>query len=72
MNMPQNMPVDLNNATNVACDECEGEHFSPTFIIKQVSALLSPTGQITFVPIQVFKCDNCFHVNELFLEGLTN
>ena len=66
------MPVDLNSAENIACDECGSEHFSPAFVIKQVPALLSPTGKQTLIPIQIFKCNNCSHVNELFLDGLTN
>jgi len=72
MNLPNHMPVDLNSAENIACDECGSEHFSPAFVIKQVPALLSPTGKQTLIPIQIFKCNNCSHVNELFLEGLTN
>ena len=69
---PQQINIDFSNMDNVTCDKCNGDKFSPTFIIKKISALMSPTGQETLAPIQVFKCDNCSHVNELFLEGLTN
>ena len=54
------------------CDECENDTFTPVFIIKHLSALMSPTGQDTLVPIQMFKCSHCNHINEKFLEGLTN
>ena len=70
--MKQNFNVDLSNADNVKCNECDNETFVPAFIIKQVSALMSPTGKETLVPIQLFKCSKCGHVNEKFLEGLTN
>ena len=70
--MKQNFNVDLSNADNVKCNECDNETFVPAFIIKQVSALMSPTGKETLVPIQLFKCSKCGHVNERFLEGLTN
>tara|TARA_R100000426_G_scaffold51368_1_gene37495 strand:- start:1640 stop:1852 length:213 start_codon:yes stop_codon:yes gene_type:complete len=70
--MNQNINIDLNNVTNMKCDECENETFVPVFVIKQLSALVSPTGKETLVPVQLFKCSKCGHVNEKFLEGLTN
>ena len=70
--MKQNINIDLNNVDNIKCEECGNETFTPVFIIKHLSALVSPTGQETMVPIQLFKCSKCGHVNEKFLEGLTN
>ena len=70
--MKQNFNVDLSNVDNIKCDECDNETFVPAFIIKQVSALMSPTGKETLVPVQLFKCSKCGHVNEKFLEALTN
>ena len=70
--MNQNINVDLTNIDNMKCDECENETFVPVFIIKHLSALMSPTGQETMVPVQLFKCSKCGHINEKLLEGLTN
>ena len=70
--MKQNINIDLNNVDNIKCEECENETFVSAFVIKQISALMSPTGQETMVPIQLFKCSNCGHINKKFLEGLTN
>mgnify|MGYP003127462303 FL=1 len=70
--MNQNINLDLSNVDNIKCEECENETFVPAFVIKQISALMSPTGKETMVPIQLFKCSKCGHVNEKFLEGLTN
>jgi hypothetical protein len=70
--MKQNINIDLSSADNIKCEECENETFVPAFVIKHISALMSPTGQETMVPIQLFKCSKCNHVNEKFLEGLTN
>ena len=36
--MNQNINIDLNNVTNMKCDECENETFVPVFVIKQLSA----------------------------------
>ena len=70
--MNKNINIDLNNIENMKCDECENETFTPAFIIKHLSPLVSPTGQETMVPIQIFKCTDCGHINKRFLEGLTN
>ena len=71
MNNQQSINFNLAEAESVTCEKCNGELFSPAFMIKRISALMSPTGQETLAPIQIFKCDSCSHVNELFLEGLT-
>ena len=74
MTTPNNMNIDPATLEGVLCEapECDNQTFSPTFIIKRISALMSPTGKESLAPIQIFKCDVCGHINELFLEGLTN
>lgn len=72
MNATNNIQIDISQVDNIKCEECDGDHFVPIFIIKRISALMSPSGKETLAPIQVFKCDSCNHVNKLFLEGLTN
>lgn len=62
-----NIPVGLDNTDEIACDECGGNTFHPAFLLRKVSALISPTGKETVVPIQVFACDSCNHVNKEFL-----
>ena len=69
--LPPPMQGVLEDAPCVACDECQSTQFVPAIIIKQESALVSPTGKDTLVPVQVFKCGKCNHINELFLNGLT-
>tara|TARA_R110002110_G_scaffold108401_2_gene270706 strand:- start:790 stop:1011 length:222 start_codon:yes stop_codon:yes gene_type:complete len=73
MNNPNpQLNLNIKDAVDVDCDACKGTEFSPIFLIKRISALVSPTGKDVIIPIQVFKCDKCNHVNELFLDGLTN
>ena len=69
---PPQLKVDLQDAVDVECEMCQNTHFVPAFIIKKIPAFVSPTGQETMVPIQVFKCDKCNHINKPFLNGLTN
>ena len=42
----------------------EGEVFVPAFLLRKVSALMSPTGKETVLPLQLFACANCNHINE--------
>tara|TARA_B110000902_G_scaffold150931_1_gene173503 strand:+ start:171 stop:290 length:120 start_codon:yes stop_codon:yes gene_type:complete len=35
--------------------------------MRKLSALLSPTGQQSMIPIQVFACAKCGHINKVFL-----
>ncbi len=62
-----NIGVGLEQTTELSCDECASTVFHPAFLLRKVSALISPTGKETIVPIQVFACDSCGHVNEEFL-----
>ena len=55
------------NTEPVTCDECKGEYFSPVFMIRKISALMSPNGQEGMMPVQMFQCNSCGHVNESFL-----
>jgi hypothetical protein len=36
-------------------------------MMKKLSALVSPNGQEALIPIPVFACMACGHVNEMFL-----
>jgi len=64
----QRINIDLKNAEDIKCDECENTYFTPTFMIKRLSALISPTGQEIMAPVQLFQCSKCGHVNNKFLE----
>jgi len=74
MTTPNNMNIDPSSLENITCEaaSCDNQTFSPTFVIKKISALVSPTGKETLAPIQIFKCDVCNHINEIFLDGITN
>ena len=35
-------------------------------MLRRVSRLVSPNGQETIIPVAVFACEKCNHVNEEF------
>ena len=53
------MHIDMNNAVDMKCEKCGCNTFKSTNLIKTISAIVSPTGQETMIPIEVFSCGNC-------------
>ena len=66
-----NMNVDLDKATPIKCEykytdlekgvqlECGNEIFQPGVELKKLSSLVSPTGQTSVIPVQIFYCVKC-------------
>ena len=61
--------VDLKQADTIKCKDCNNYFCIQSFIIKKLSALVSPTGQEALIPVQVYSCGNCGKVAEGMLEG---
>ena len=61
--------IDLTHAKTLQCEKCEGVGFRQTMMLKKLSPLMSPTGQETIIPVGVFACDSCGHVNKEFAEA---
>ena len=68
MNNPQHpqMNIDFSQTTAETCESCENDTFVQVFKMRKLSALLSPTGQESMIPIQIFACAKCGHVNKGF------
>ena len=58
--------IDMSQTTPVKCDKCENQTFKQTLLLRKVSALISPNGQETVIPVAVFACEKCGHVNSEF------
>ena len=69
MNSPQQpqMQVDMSQTTAEICEKCENDTFTQVYKMRKLSALLSPSGQESMIPIQVFACAKCGHINKGFL-----
>jgi len=61
--------VDLSQADTMKCEKCTNYLFIESYVLKKLSALMSPNGQEGIVPIQVYSCGNCGHVPSKLLEG---
>lgn len=62
------MPMaSLQDTSAVTCTQCGESLFEQALILRKLSAILSGTGKPAYIPIPVFKCAKCNHVNEEFL-----
>jgi len=61
--------VDLAEQETMQCESCGNYLFITSFVIKKISAIVSPTGQAGLVPVQVYSCGNCGEVPSQLLEG---
>ena len=68
MNNPQQPQLNIDFSKTIAeiCEKCENDTFQQVFKMRTLSALLSPTGEEAKIPIQIFACVKCGHVNKGF------
>ena len=60
--------IDMSQTTPIKCEQCENQTFKNTLIIRKLSALVSPNGQEQYIPVAVFACEKCGHVNSEFVD----
>ena len=61
--------MSLKDADTIKCKSCNNYLWIQSFVLKKLSALVSPTGQEAMIPVQVYSCGNCGKVAEGMLEG---
>ena len=64
-NQGQPQPININpeDTTGVACPQCQSEFFIPVYMLRKVSALLSPSGREETIQVPVMACANCGQPN---------
>jgi len=60
--------IDFSKTTEIVCESCNGSTFKQTLLLRKMSALVAPGGQETIIPMQVFACEKCGHVNKEFTD----
>ena len=64
--LPRKQPqaqINIKDTETIVCEKCGNGIFIQSFFLKKISALVSPTGQESIVPVQVYSCGNCGHIN---------
>ena len=64
--MNPELNVDISQTLPVTCDECSHTYFEQGLVIRKASGFLTGTGKPTYIPIPVFLCKKCGHVNSEF------
>ncbi len=62
-----NINVNLDQCDDIVCESCGNLTFRQVVMFKKLSAVLSPTGKASLIPLQVFECSECGHVNDEFI-----
>ena len=60
--------IDIKQTTPVKCEKCENQTFKQTMLLRKMSALISPDGRETLIPVAAFACEKCGHVNSDFAD----
>ena len=59
--------VSLDKTVPITCEKCDTQTFQEAVILRKVSRFLTGQAQDGLVPIPVFCCTSCGHVNSEFL-----
>jgi hypothetical protein len=62
-----NLKINPSDLQDARCELCSCTTFHTVFKIKKLSALLSPDGKPGYMPVQLFACLSCNHINREFL-----
>ena len=57
----------LKNSQELVCDKCGHNTFINSFMLRTVSKLLTGSSEDNLLPIPVFECSKCGHINEDFI-----
>jgi hypothetical protein len=61
--------IDLTHAKTLECEECGCKGFKQSLMLKELSPLVSPNGKEAIVPISIFCCEQCGHINKKFQDA---
>lgn len=59
----------LKHSIGVKCEECESSNFIEIVRIRKVSGLITGLGREMLIPVPVYACADCGHINEMFMKS---
>ena len=60
----------IKDASDLKCDACSNLNFIQVTRLKKISGLVTGTGKDSLIPLQVYACSDCGHVNDMFLSRI--
>jgi hypothetical protein len=70
-NQQPQLNISLDKTTPIICEKCEYDVFKEGVMLRKASKFLTGTTQDALIPIPVFACGKCGHVNEEFIPKLS-
>jgi len=64
MDNNQKLNITLDKTQEVVCEKCGCNVFKEVLMIRKASKFITGTAQDALVPIPLFACASCNHVNE--------
>lgn len=59
--------LSLDQTSEVLCESCSNKYFTQGLYIRKASGVLTGSPNPSYIPIPVFLCTKCNHVNDEFL-----
>jgi DNA-directed RNA polymerase subunit RPC12/RpoP len=56
--------ITIDKTTGVVCEECGCNVFTEVLMLRKASKFITGTAQDALIPIPVFACAKCKHINE--------
>jgi DNA-directed RNA polymerase subunit RPC12/RpoP len=63
MDNNQKLNITIDKTIEVVCEECGSNVFSEVIMLRKASKFLTGTAQDALIPIPVFACAKCKHIN---------
>ena len=63
------MGMDMTQTVEYTCEKCNFDVFEAKCKIRKLPADISPSGEDAIIPMQVFACGKCGHINQEFQQG---
>jgi DNA-directed RNA polymerase subunit RPC12/RpoP len=59
--------ISLDKTAEIVCEECGHNVFQEGLMLRKASKFLAGTEKDALIPLPVFSCSKCGHVNDEFL-----
>lgn len=59
----------LKDADEIKCEKCGCSNYINVYRIRKISGLAAGTGKDVIVPIPVYACADCGHINSAFMSS---
>lgn len=67
MQQPQRVSLEMmKNATEIKCEMCENDTFEEVIKLRKISKIFTGSQKDTLVPMPMFACKKCGHINKEF------